>query len=700
MRILPFLIMMLLIAGCSASNAAGPPSFVDLMEPSMFPDAQFGMAIKGSDAKGDVITVTTTGSRVKVDGPAGIVSFVQLIGHKREVARFQLPGKLTGGKIVARGSGFVLMQYAKPRVRIRVNSDSLVLFHAQEPMIVKVLRSIPVAFSPSFRNNHLVCDEWGGFGLYTSENGSPDGFSPFSKTVAKYDLPANGVVCLGVCPPKPYNWQKSFDDRVTWHWSDKNAYPPDDVIAAWSKKGNIGLLQSEVLLWKDWNLDFVPRLGVGEFERVRKAFHDNGMRFIVYTSPYFFLKDTDQEKNAVNDKPGICPGAVVDGSNMDSFLAAIKRVMNNLKPDGLYYDGVYSQSPAAEYALARYSRQIVGEKGLLEWHSTAALTDGWGSTMYMPHADAYTDIQLRGEGLNSLYANFDYLRFFVSGYNISNVTGVVCNNADHFPKPALQESILMANARLHAMVEGYDQKVVYVPDGWYERLNPKLQKMVDKGVNTRQAKLAAQDSGIAAGIASLEDPDWKPAKVMEYDLDKLPEGEQVISPLNSNPFSIEDGQLVITARANTYAFIKVPLKAKLEGFEFKIKQDTDKGMHWGPGVGVMLKDGAFVRLVSRPDDRIGIGMFGNDPVFDFKTLPQEWLWLRIRWNKWGGIVKTSRDGVNYNTLWQSREADRFLGETSEIYIGKFTSTGKPIDWTDPGDVGKCEIDYIKLFLAK
>ncbi len=692
------LVGLLVTAGMSAM--AGPPTFSDLMKPDMFPDAQFGMAIKSSSASGDKITVTTTGAKVVVDGPAGTVSFTQLVGHKREVAKFKLPTKLTGGKITAKGSGFVLMQFAKPGVSIRVNGDSLVMFQPRNPMTVQVLRSIPVAFSPSFQNNHLVCDEWGGFALYCSETTPADRFNPYTKVVAQYDLPANGVVCLGVCPPKPYDWQKSFDTRVTWHWDDKNAYPPEENIKAWSKKGNIALLQSEVLLWKDWNLDFVPRLGVGEFERVRRQFHENGMRFIVYTSPYFFLKDTDQEKNAVNDKPGICPGAVNDGQNIDSFLPAIRRVMNDLKPDGLYFDGIYSTNPAAQYALARYTRQIVGEKGLLEWHSTMALTQGWGDTCYMPHADAYTDVQLRGEGLNSKYANFDYLRFFISGYNISNVMGVVCNNADHFPSPALQESFLMANTRLHGMVEWGDRNVVYVPDGWYERLNPKLKTMVDKGVNARQAKLVASYAKTSTAIQSLENPKLQSAKTVDYQFDKMPEGEQVISKANSNPFVIEDGKLVISSFAHTHSFLKIPVKAKLQGFEFKLRQGTDTGMHWGPGVGIMWQDGTFVRVVARPDDSIGIGLYGSDPVFPLDYSPDNWLWVRFVWNEWGGLVKTSSDGVRYDTVWQSQEANKMMGETASVYVGKFTSKADAIDHSEPGPAGKCEFDYVKLYLAK
>lgn len=67
-------------------------------------------------------------------------------------------------------------------------------------------------------------------------------------------------------------------------------YPSDADFAAWRAHGNIVLLRSEVMLWKDWNLGFEPRLGPDEFARVGTAAHAQGQRFIVYTSPYYFLR--------------------------------------------------------------------------------------------------------------------------------------------------------------------------------------------------------------------------------------------------------------------------------------------------------------------------------------------------------------------------------------------------------------------------
>jgi len=79
------------------------------------------------------------------------------------------------------------------------------------------------------------------------------------------------------------------------------------------------------MAWKDWNLDFVPRLGVEEFARVRRTLHEMGMRFIVYTSPFYFLKGTALEPQAINSFENFTdwPPGSSSGENMELFMAAI-----------------------------------------------------------------------------------------------------------------------------------------------------------------------------------------------------------------------------------------------------------------------------------------------------------------------------------------------------------------------------------------
>lgn len=220
---------------------------------------------------------------------------------------------------------------------------------------------------------------------------------------------------------------------------------------------------------------------------------------------------------------------------MGLFMEAITRVMRDLKPDGLYFDGQYSNDPASLYALARRSREVVGEKGILEWHSSGGLG---GGLCYMPQADAYVDFQLRGEGQNRLYADFDFLRFFVSSYNINNCIGVLCNNAGRERRPSEKfvEDVLRANARFHADALGDTSGTAYVPPGYPSRLTSKLRQEVDRAVDARQAELPDKFASVQAERESVTQPSNSRPPSLSKSSRQSPERRQVSRPKTRIPF--------------------------------------------------------------------------------------------------------------------------------------------------------------------
>jgi hypothetical protein len=444
-----------------------------------------------------------------------------------------------------------------------------------------------------------------------------------------------------------------------------------------------------VLLWKDWNLDFVPRLGTAEFERVRNTLHDQGMRLIVYTSPFYFLKGTSQEKQAVNDKPGVCPGAIANGENMPLFLDAIRRVMRDLKPDGLYFDGQYIENPAALYALARESRRVVGEKGLLEWHSTAELGP-WGSRMYMPHADAYTDFQLRGEGQDAIYDDFDYLRFFVSGYNVSNAVGVLCNNSGKPMTRPMLESLWNANVRLHTIVGNPARDIIQKEHR--PHLTPQYQADVDREVLRRQERVPEK---FATAEAFERGPTWKEPPLFAAEFDAMPAGETLVSEANpKDALRIQDGCLHLQAKASTYAFVRIPLNRHVTGFVVKVRQGSDQGASWGPAAMVRWANGGSIRVGSRSDG-VQADVFGDQRLGPAQD-PQAWVWLRARWNGTECLAEISRDGVNYQRF---ATYHRLIGKdvATELLIGKAPFHGQAKDYDVAGPIGECDIDFVRVY---
>lgn len=475
---------------------AAAPSFQDLMDPKVFPDSQRGMEVKDAAINGKGARIATTGADATVD-LEGNVLIRQRIGHAREIVTLSVEGGLEAPPVLLhRTSGLAFLQWQAPRVDLRVNGDSLFMFHFHQPTTISVKRHIGIGFQTLAASNGLILDEWGGFGMYCSDPAFGAAVNPLASPVVRYTMPSDAVLWIGICPPKPYDWDRSFRDNVVWHWSNTLGYPPDADLVRWSKEGNIVLLQSEVMLWKDWNLAFVPRLGEAEFARVRKTIHDNAMRFIVYTSPYYFLKDTPIESTAMNSFENFkgFPSGWPEGVNIDLFMDEITRVVKQYQPDGLYFDGQYTSSAPALYALARRTRALLGEDGVLEWHSTLALA---GGLCYLPHADAYVDFILRGEGQERNYQDFDYLRYFVSGYNVSNSIGVICNN-NSLPTPEIVDRILDVNARMHTIASWLDNPQVMdvVRNNYKARLTPALREQVDRGVDKRQEEIGRRTEAL------------------------------------------------------------------------------------------------------------------------------------------------------------------------------------------------------------
>jgi hypothetical protein len=692
---------MLTSVGVDAAPAAAP-TFQELMDPAVFPDPQRGMAVEAVSGPQDgEIEVRTTGAIFAFDLGTGAVTCQQRIGHQRPVAVLQTGRAWEGVQVTHRGPGLARITVRQPRLTVRINGDSLLMLHAQQPLQAHVERRLDVAWHSSFGSNHLLADEWGAFGLYCSEANLDDHYDAYADTVARYGLPADGVLWVGVCPPQAYDWDRSCRDNVIWHWSNTQGYPPDDVLKSWQPHGNIVLLQSEVMLWKDWNLDFVPRLGPEEFARVRRTLHDLGMRFIVYTSPYYFIKGTDVEHTALNSFENFTdwPPGRTTGENMGLFMSAITRMVRDYQPDGLYFDGQYTENPAALYALARQTRALLGERGLLEWHSTAALGP---QSCYLPQADAYVDFILRGEGRAGRYADDDYLRFFVSGYNISNSIGVLCNNGpEGRPTAELTKRLVDVNGRYHTIGGWWlDPGIARVLDEDYKpRLRPSLQAEVDRGCDERQKVVRERAATMRAELEALDAaPAWhEPVWALEFD--QMPAAEQLISPQNPDPFRLTAGALQIHARAHTYAYLKTAVGQPVSGFVVRLRLGTDGGMSWGPGVLLRCVNGVAARVGLRSDGLLQSDILGEQRVGSGheSAQPGQWIWLRVRWGKQVGVFERSRDGVNFERVWQLDNTAALTADVATLSVGKVPYNGEPADSADPGAVGESAIDFVRLY---
>lgn len=684
-----------------------------------FMQVQFGMAITDVQERNGYLVVRTTGAEFFFQPSAGVLQLRQRIGKPRLAAEVTFPAEaLNGLKVVSKGTGAVLLEARGGKLRLRINGDSLLMLKDVEPLDVRLALRFEPASSRQQGDNYLFLDEFGGVGAYAA-TGKPGASSAEGLAAVAYKLAAEQVLWLSVAPPKPFDWEASFHERVVWHWSTQTGYPSDAEIEEWSRYGNLLLQQAEVMLWKDWMLRFEPRFGLEEFQRVNRTCEKYGMRNYVYTSPYYFLAGTGGEGRAINsfeNFQGWVPGDG-RGINWPLFLAEITKVMREYKPDGLYFDGIYD-NVVRTYLISRKAREVVGEDGLLEYHATWSPP---GGDVYLPQIDAYYTFILRGEGAQDRYEDPDYLRYFVSTYNISNSIGVLCNNNDYRLTEEYIARLLDNNIRLH-LIPGWlrDYRKEAMEKHYWPVLDNSLKARVEAAatVRTEAAREArrllaealgkgvdglqvayTEDFGQEGTLAKAEPPpadarpQVKPPAEPVY-LD-APGGWRAYFSANSGgSLAVHDGMLEIRSRCNTCAYLERPLPEGTVAVECRAKCPSNGGMSWGPGIALRVGD-RFLRLNARADDRIGLDRSNNQTLVDGYEA-DTWYWLRLRLAGDWVLSEASRDGKTWTLL----RTERFNSSGNKwLLIGKIANNGTNTEYNELGPPGISYIDDLRVYVA-
>jgi hypothetical protein len=395
------------------------------------------------------------------------------------VARLKFArGTLAAVKLTHRSPGAAV--FSGGGTTVRVNGDSLLMVSPGKDGEITAELAFTPDYHSEFKGNYNFFDPDGGISFFEH------GRCPNAKLRALVDpvtvtwpWKAGDVLWAGVSPPKPFDWDASIKDRVVRHGSseDRYMYPSDLSIVRWARDGyaNILFLHCETM-WEHWQLSLVPR-NLAEFRRVVKTAHEFGMKVMPYASPHTYTKGTSMEAQA-NPDPHLGLGQFV-GSNASLYLQAAARIIKEFGADGLYFDEIYSsrESLASQYYLSRSARELVGEKGILEFHATTdALGDGHTGT-YCPTLDAYFNFILKGEGeYNRIEPG--YIRYYLSTYNISNSIAVA-EYFDHVPSPEQIDRLLRANIRLHLPESWFFTGQVEVLRNYYwPRLTPTLKQEI------------------------------------------------------------------------------------------------------------------------------------------------------------------------------------------------------------------------------
>ena len=705
----------LMATACLAAEPTVSPSIEAdadyLLTTADFMHAQFGMSLEVADAGPERIMLRTTGAEIAILPGGDTVRVRQRLGREREAVQMAFPvGTLAGLHVTRCGSGAALLANGAGTLQMRVNADSLIMLRSAAALRVTCVVGFEPASVRRMGADVLLLDEWGCVGVYLATGSGKVELSPEARKIV-HGLAPQQVLWVSAGPPRPFDWEASYKDRVVWHWSMQTGYPTDADIQAWSAYGNILLQQAEVMLWKDWSLRFIPRSGIEEFQRVNRTCERLGMRNIVYTSPFYFLTGTGLESKAMNTfdhfaESGFSPGDG-RGLNWPVFLAEITKVMREYQPDGLYFDGIYDNI-VRTYLIARKAREVVGDHGILEYHATGSPP---GGGCYLPQIDTYFTFILRGEGCPERYTDPDYLRYFVSTYNFSNSIGVLCNNNDYRLDDAFLNTLLDNNIRLH-ILPGWlqDYRKDALTRVYWPALGAALPARVEAGAARRQAQAVALRQELRRALdtpmtgmrviwqEAFADPALTatlPAPAPEKGLEAvLPGGwTAFLSPRSEAALRTAAGTLTFTARAHTVASLERELPPETAAVECKVRAEGDFGMSWGPGLCLRVGQ-SRARIGLRSDGRLQTDRAGDQTVYDDYPAAT-WYWLRLRLTGAFVLSEASRDGAAWTCL--SAERLPVPAGPRRLLLGKVSYDGSRTEHTEAGGMGTASFADVKAY---
>ncbi|MFA5858379.1 MAG: hypothetical protein WC955_04870 [Elusimicrobiota bacterium] len=386
----------------------------------------------------EAVTVTTTGAMYKIyKNSVGTIECYQRIGKQRLLATMRLNSTLENLEVDHFDDNKCILY--KPLyalgVNIRINADS--------SMYLRTYATVKVVYnstwSPEYfsveQQNFIAIDPHGGIAGYTLPTVGNGGVSEINNAgtgvgkdgwAVTFSITYGQQFITSVFPPREYDHKKAYTHRIVHHLVSREnnttwtPYLSDNEIRKYSKYGNV-----LVLHW--WSKGFATRKGKAiksrndiykteaawssykylpinprKLQQVLTTAHKHRMKVIAYMTPFFY------------------PGDLLE------FIPELKRVVKTYGFDGIYFDGVPTDVVQA-HTVMRETRKVLGNKLFYVHMPSPIITKDYsgGRYVYFPFIDTYADYILRAEHVLSFTKQ--YLRYVISGYNISNAVGFVCN---------------------------------------------------------------------------------------------------------------------------------------------------------------------------------------------------------------------------------------------------------------------------------
>ena len=301
----------------------------------------------------------------------------------------------------------------------RVRDDSVLVLTASAAAEVR----IDLAFEPVYVGKRLshwaFFDEQGGLTVHPLDGAHIVVFQRHAEFQVTCRLAPGAEVWISVCPPRrpaPVRLAQSMAHEGRPKPFPDAAYPGTDLIQDAARHCQVFALHA--YFWKAAPKAVRPRFGryagrrcswltefhepefPDRFAALADEVREAGMDLVVYLSPKY--------------------------SRAADIEAEMERVVATYPVDGLYIDGVAGNLDLRRYdRILRSARRVLGPDRVLYLNAT---NEPLGSpAVPLPFFDARADFVLRGDSGRAGVPREHFLRYCVSGWNVSNAVGMWCH---------------------------------------------------------------------------------------------------------------------------------------------------------------------------------------------------------------------------------------------------------------------------------
>ncbi len=389
---------------------------------------RFDMAVERATCAPDgTFTVTTTGARFDV-APSGAINCFQRIPRERLVATVTCEAMTLGRATpVISADRYTCRIGPRNGPHVEITADSVVRIAPIRGGNVEV----SLAFEPEWfaveGQNLFAADPTGGCGAYQVP--TRQGWAPFEAHEgrgARFTLGEDEAVLVSIFPPRAYDWTQHATERIVHDFPPllepgvaSRPLPTDDQLRKWREFGNVLVLHLE--MWDRFCEPGKQPLDPARFQAVCDLAHELGWRVLIYSSPYFYRAPRWPARNQ---------------STPEEYLEQLDRLLE-YPVDGIYWDGTYEDVERA-WRVARLARQRLADRRLYVHCTRRPFHD---SLVICPFVDTWADYLLRGEGRSRDFVDADYIRYIVSGWNVSNAIGTLCWDACRLSADIIDECL-------------------------------------------------------------------------------------------------------------------------------------------------------------------------------------------------------------------------------------------------------------------